>query len=358
MKFGLFYQFSDFGNIPQDQLFQEILEEIAYGEELGFDSVWLSEHHFAVYGTLGNPLTLAAAITQRTRRMQLGTAVMVLPFHHPLRLAEEAALVDVLSQGRLLLGVGRGFQPPEFHGFGTPQQASREVFLESFEIVRRALSGETFVYDGKFWHIREPTEIFPKPIQKPHPPFYLAAISPSTYDMAAHLGLPLLRAPQFSNLDTVARAFTAYKDEMRAYGYDPDTLDQPLAVRVYVAPTDAEAKAEAKHALWFYHLLATLLPGAPGRPKPAGYEHYPQDPTVLATLTLEDVWERGTCLGAPERVLRLMQRYRERSGTTHWMIQMRLGGLEHDKVLRSMELFAREVMPALRGAATGDTPVS
>jgi alkanesulfonate monooxygenase SsuD/methylene tetrahydromethanopterin reductase-like flavin-dependent oxidoreductase (luciferase family) len=358
MKFGLFYQFSDFGNIPQDQLFQEILEEIAYGEELGFDSVWLSEHHFAVYGTLGNPLTLAAAITQRTRRMQLGTAVMVLPFHYPLRLAEEAALVDVLSQGRLLLGVGRGYQPPEFHGFGTPQQASREVFLESFEIVRRALSGETFVYDGKFWHIREPTEIFPKPIQKPHPPFYLAAISPSTYDMAAHLGLPLLRAPQFSNLDTVARAFTAYKDEMRAYGYDPDTLDQPLAVRVYVAPTDAEAKAEAKHALWFYHLLATLLPGAPGRPKPAGYEHYPQDPTVLATLTLEDVWERGTCFGAPERVLRLMQRYRERSGTTHWMIQMRLGGLEHDKVLRSMELFAREVMPALRGAATGDTPVS
>lgn len=358
MKFGLFYQFSDVGNSPQDQLFQEILEEIAYGEELGFDSVWLPEHHFAVYGMLGNPLTLAAAITQRTRRMQIGTAVMVLPLHHPLRLAEEAALVDVLSQGRLLLGVGRGYQPPEFHGFGTPQQASREVFLESFEIVRRALSGETFVYDGKFWHIRDPTEIFPKPIQKPHPPFYLAAISPSTYDMAAHLGLPLLRAPQFSTLDTVARAFTAYKDEMRAYGYDPDTLDQPLAVRVYVAPTDAEAKAEAKHALWFYHLLATLLPGAPGRPKPAGYEHYPQDPTVLATLTFEDVWEHGTCFGTPERVIRLMQRYMERSGTTHWMLQMRIGGLEHDKVRRSMELFAREVMPALRGAATGDTPVS
>src|SRR4029450_4126198 len=93
MKFGLFYMFGEFGTIPQDQLFHEILEEIAYGEELGFDSVWLPEHHFAVYGMLGNPLTLAAAITQRTRRMQIGTAVMVLPFHYPLRLAVEAARV-------------------------------------------------------------------------------------------------------------------------------------------------------------------------------------------------------------------------------------------------------------------------
>src|SRR4029450_2410551 len=126
MKFGLFYQFSDCGTIPQDQLFQEILEEIAYGEELGFDSVWLPEHHFAGYGTLGNPLTLAAAITQRTRRMQIGTAVLVLPFHHPLRLAEEAALVDVLSQGRLLLGVGRGYQPPEFHGLRKHTPAPRQ----------------------------------------------------------------------------------------------------------------------------------------------------------------------------------------------------------------------------------------
>jgi alkanesulfonate monooxygenase SsuD/methylene tetrahydromethanopterin reductase-like flavin-dependent oxidoreductase (luciferase family) len=145
---------------------------------------------------------------------------------------------------------------------------------------------------------------------------------------------------------------------MRAYGYDPDTLDQPLALQVYVAPTDAEAHAETTHALWFYHLLATLLPGAPGRPKPAGYEHYPRDPTGLSTLTLHDVGERGTCFGAPERVLRLMQRYRERSDTTHWMIQMRIGGLEHDKVLRSMALFAREVMPALRDATTGDHPVA
>jgi len=178
MKFGLFYLFSDFGAIPQDQVFNEVLEEIEYGEELGFDSVWLPEHHFAVYGMMGNPITMAAAISQRTHRMKIGTAIMVLPFQHPLRVAEDAALVDALSGGRLLLGMGRGYQPPEFHGFGIPQEDSREMFLESFEILKRALSGERFVYHGKFWTIDEPTEIFPKPIQKPHPPFYRPSARP------------------------------------------------------------------------------------------------------------------------------------------------------------------------------------
>ena len=351
MKFGLFYLFSDFGHIPQDQVFHEVLEEIEYGEELGFDSVWLPEHHFAVYGMLGNPMVLAAAIAQRTRRMQIGTAIMVLPFQHPLRLAEDVALVDVLSQGRLLLGLGRGYQPPEFHGFGVPQQASREMFLEGFEILTRALSGEKFTYDGKFWKIQEPTEIYPKPIQKPHPPFYFAAISPATYDIAARLGISLLRSPQFSDLDTVAKAFEEYKARMRAYGHDPDILDQPLSVRTFVAPTDEEAKGEVQHVVWFYHLLATLLPGAPGRPKPAGYENYPRDPALLSQVSVEEVWQRGTCFGSPERVTELMKLYMQRTGTTHWMTQMRCGGVEHKKALRSMELFAKEVMPALRAEA-------
>jgi alkanesulfonate monooxygenase SsuD/methylene tetrahydromethanopterin reductase-like flavin-dependent oxidoreductase (luciferase family) len=349
MKFGLFYLFSDFGNIPQDQLFHEVLEEIEYGEELGFDSVWLPEHHFAIYGMLGNPLTLAAAISQRTRRMKIGTAIMVLSFQHPLRIAEDTALVDALSGGRVLLGLGRGYQPPEFHGFGVRQEDSRAMFLESFDILTRALSGEKFTYDGKFWQIEEPTEIFPKPLQKPHPPLYFAAISPSTYDLAAQKGVSLLRSPQFSNLGTVAEAYADYRQKMLEYGHDPDALDQPLSVRTFVAPSDAEAKAETKHVVWFYHLLATLLPGAPGRPVPSsGYENYPRDPALLSQVTVEDVWERGTCFGSPERVTALMKRYMHETGTTSFMTQMRIGGLEHKKVLRSMELFAREVMPALR----------
>ncbi len=347
MKFGLFYLFSDFGDIPQDRLFNEVLEEIEYGEELGFDSVWLPEHHFAVYGMLGNPMTFAAAVSQRTHHMRIGTAVMVLPFQHPLRLAEDAALVDVLSGGRLMLGMGRGYQPTEFHGFGVPQDKSRAMFQESFEIMTRALNGEKFTYDGEFYKIQEPTEIFPKPVQKPIPMFF-ATISPETYEIAARHGVSVLRAPQFSNLNAVAEAYEGYSSKMREYGFDPESLDQPLSVRSYVAPTDEEAKEATPHALWFYHLLATLLPGAPGRPRPAGYENYPQDPAVLAKTTLDDVWERGTCFGNPDRVTELMKKYMHGIGATSFMCQMRIGGLEHKKVMRSMDLFAKHVMPALR----------
>ncbi|HJO83477.1 MAG: LLM class flavin-dependent oxidoreductase [SAR202 cluster bacterium] len=349
MHFGLFYLFSDFGNIPQDQVFNEVLDEIEYAEELGFDSIWLPEHHFAVYGMLGNPLTLAAAIAQRTTKMKIGTAVMILPFQHPLRVAEDAALVDALSGGRLLLGLGRGYQPPEFHGFGVPQSDSSAMFNESFEIIRRALSGEKFTFGGRFWNIEEPTEIFPKPIQKPHPPFYLASVTPRSLDIAARNGMSLLRAPQFSTLDTVAEAYTTYRSMMREHGHDPDSLDQPLSVRTYVAPTMEDARAEAEHVVWFYKLMATLLPGAPGRPAPpSGYENYPQDPSALSAITVDDVLERGTAFGTPDRVIETMKTYMHRLGATSFMTQMRIGGLKHSKVRKSMELFAKEVMPALR----------
>lgn len=215
--------------------------------------------------------------------------------------------------------------------------------------MKKALSGEKFTYDGDYWKIEEPTEIFPKPIQTPHPPFYLASVTPRSIEVAARHGMSLIRAPQFSTMDSVALAFADYKARMREFGHEPDMLDQPLSVRTYVAPTDAEAQAEAKHMVWFYRLMATLLPGAPGRPAPpAGYENYPQDPSVLANITLDDVLERGTAFGSPDTVIETLKTYMHRLGGTHFMVQMRIGGLEHDKVRRSMELFAKEVMPALR----------
>jgi alkanesulfonate monooxygenase SsuD/methylene tetrahydromethanopterin reductase-like flavin-dependent oxidoreductase (luciferase family) len=352
MKFGLFYLFSDFGNVSQQQLFDEVLVEIERGEELGFDSVWLPEHHFSIHGMLGNPLLLAAAVAQRTQQMMIGTGVVILPFQHPLRVAEDAAMVDALSDGRLLLGVGRGYQPPEFHGFGVNQNDSSGMYEESIEILKRALSGEKFAYDGEFYTIDDPVQIFPKPLQTPHPPLYSASVSGHSLEVAARFNMSLLRGPQFSNLDTVAATFSEYTGLLNKYGHDPAALDQPVLMRVYVAPTDEEAKPETEHALWFYRLLATLVPGAPGREEvPKGYEAYPIDPKAFSKLTLEDVWERGTAFGSPERVTEILKTYMRKLGVNNIIVQMRIGGLEHDKVLRSMELYANEVMPALREEA-------
>ena len=363
MKFGLFYLFSKFGDIPQERIFSEVLEEIDYGEELGFDSVWLPEHHFSVYGTLGNPMTFAAAIAQRTKRMLIGTAVMVLPFQHPLRLAEDAALVDALSGGRLLLGIGRGYQVPEFDVLDVPQHASRAMFLESLEIIKKAFTEDNFSYEGNFWKVRNAT-VFPKPVQKPHPPIYWAGISPATYELAGRLGYPVLRGPNFTSISAVEQAYEVYTTRLLENGYDPEGMDLPFSLKIYVAPTDEEAKAEIHHALWFYHTLARLLPGAPGRPTPAGYEQYPRDPSFLGELTPDQLWNAGvdegsgTVFGSPERVIEQLRFYQSRTRINHWMLWFKIGGLEHHKVMRSMELFTKHVMPALQEEEAGRAAIT
>jgi alkanesulfonate monooxygenase SsuD/methylene tetrahydromethanopterin reductase-like flavin-dependent oxidoreductase (luciferase family) len=134
--------------------------------------------------------------------MLIGTAVMVLPFQHPSRLAEDAAMVDALSGGRLLLGVGRGYQVPEFDVLDVPQDQSRAMFLESLEIIKKAFTEDNFSYQGQFWKVCNAT-VFPKPVQKPHPPIYWAGISPATYELAGRLGYPVLRGPNFTSVSAV-----------------------------------------------------------------------------------------------------------------------------------------------------------
>ena len=352
MKVGLMFLFSDLGRLPQDQVFNEVVEEISYAEELGFDSVWLPEHHFATPGLLGNPITLTAAISQRTRRIKLGIGAIVLPFHHPLRLAEDTALLDVLSAGRLLLGAGRGWQVPEFQAFQVPQSDSRAMFLESLEIVRQAWTQDRFSYDGEFWKF-EDVSVFPKPVQKPHPPLYWTVVTPGSYELAGSLGYPIIRSLNFVALNTVQTGTELYAAQLNRAGKTLDDVDMPLTVQVYVAPTDEEAQREAvPNVQWFYRHLAGFLPGAPGRPRPErGYEQYPDAPEAVAGAAAENPWEWGACYGSPETVLASMQAYSRQTFTNHWLAWMRIGKIEHHKVMHSMELFAKSVMPELKRGA-------
>jgi alkanesulfonate monooxygenase SsuD/methylene tetrahydromethanopterin reductase-like flavin-dependent oxidoreductase (luciferase family) len=354
------FLFSDLGRLPQERAFKEVVEEISYAEELGFDSVWLPEHHFATPGLLGNPITLVAAISQRTRRIKLGIGALVLPFHHPLRLAEDTALLDVLSEGRLLLGAGRGWQVPEFQAFQVSQSDSRAMFRESLEIVQRAWTQDCISFDGEFWKFKDVT-VFPKPVQKPHPPLYWTVVTPGSYELAGHLGYPIIRSLNFVALNTVETGTELYAAQLNKAGKTLDDVDMPLSVQVYVAPTDEEAQRDAlPNVHWFYRHLAGFLPGAPGRPRPErGYEQYPEEPAAVADSAAENPWQWGACYGSPETVLASMKAYSSRTFTNHWLAWMRIGELEHRKVMRSMELFATHVMPELkREAAPAPTLVT
>ncbi len=348
MQFGMMYLFSEFGEKPQAQVFKEFLEEVELAEELGFDSIWLPEHHFSVYGMLGDTLTMAAAIAQRTKRIKIGTAVVLLPLHHPVRVAEQAALVDCLSEGRLLLGVGRAYQPGEFAGFGMDPATSRDRFFEAMDILLKCFSGETFSHDGEFWSCKD-VQLYPRAVQQPHPPIYMAAVSPPSYKLAAQHGLSILRAPRFTSLEVVQEQWNEYAKYMNEAGRDPMAQDQPMLLQTYVAETEAEAKETAEpHAMWYHELLQKVLPGAPGKEVHASYEIYDQVRQAHAHVTYEHLASWGSAFGTPEQVADRVLTYATEAGVNHWMSEMKFGGMSHEETKRSMRLFAAEVMPRVR----------
>ncbi len=348
MQFGLMYLFSEFGDKPQSQVFDEFLDEVAYAEELGFDAVWLPEHHFSVYGMLGDTLTLAAAVAQRTSRIKIGTAVVLLPLLHPVRVAEQAALVDVLSNGRLLLGLGRGYQPKEFEGFGMDPTESRDRFAEALDMLLSTFSTDHYDHQGKFWSCQDVT-LFPKPVQRPHPPLYMAAVSPPSYEIAADLGLSILRAPRFTSIGVVEEQWQAYCERMAKNGRDPAALDQPMLMQTYVAESAEEARRVAEPAAgWYHELFQKVLPGAPGQKVQQSYEIYDTIRQAHAQVTAEDLSEWGSAFGTPDQVVDRIMAYIGRGGVSHWMAEMKFGGITHAQARRSMELFAKEVMPTVK----------
>ena len=177
MKFSLFYIPACQEGETYKHEFDLLIEQCEVADELGYDTVFLAEHHFSRVGMCPDALMVALAIAQRTKKIRIGTAICIMPFHNPVRLAEQAALVDVLSGGRLELGVGRGSQPKEFQGFNISPSESREKMQEGLEVMTRLLEGECLTFHGKHYSCID-AEIFPKPIQKPRPPIWLAGTSP------------------------------------------------------------------------------------------------------------------------------------------------------------------------------------
>lgn len=189
IRFGLWYDFRNPPQWPQasDCLYSEILEQIAWAENHGFDDVWLSEHHFIEDGYLPSILPAAAAIAARTKRIRIASGVLLMPFHNPVRLAEDITVVDSISGGRLELGVGVGFKNEEFEALGVPFKERGARTNQSLEIIRRLLGGETVTFKSEFFDFKN-VKVTPGPIQKPHPPVWLGGFTPAALRRAARYG--------------------------------------------------------------------------------------------------------------------------------------------------------------------------
>ncbi len=318
-------------------------------EHTGFDSVWIAEHHFTEYGTCASPAVTLAAVAARTERIRLGTGVVVLPLNHPLRVAEDYAFLDNLSGGRVDLGIGRGYQPIEFQGFDVDPGASRAMFAESLDVIRSAWTEDRFSYDGEFYRVRD-VSVRPRPVQQPHPPLWMAALSPESFDVCARFGLNLMCAPVFGfDIDAGSAHIERYRRTLASRGAGNEHSIAALAI-TYVAESTQQAREELRDAvLWYYRTLARYIaPAGVARPT-AGFELYSEAREFLETVDWETTLERGAVVcGSPAEVADRIEALRERCGFTHYLAWTRIGGLEHAKVMRSMELMAEHVMPAFR----------
>jgi alkanesulfonate monooxygenase SsuD/methylene tetrahydromethanopterin reductase-like flavin-dependent oxidoreductase (luciferase family) len=345
VKFGVQNLFpAEGGNDHRVML--ETLEEIQLADELGFDSAWLAEHHFSRYGILGNPLLLAAAIAETTQRIRIGTAVVVLPFHNPLRLAEDAATIDILSGGRLDLGVGRGYQPKEFKGFGIDAETSKKRYAETVDILRLAWTEESFSYDGEFYKV-DNVDVSARPVQPGGPPILHAVVSPASFPERGRLGDRIITSPTFSPLGLVKRNFDAYREALREAGHDPADFDIPFMQQTWVGRTTDRLPDVAEAALAYYKTVGQILPGST-EAIAAEVEYYDKVRSHIELLTIEQTLTHGGNFGSVDQVVDTLGRLATELGVTHYICWFRIPSLDRRLALDAMETFASEVIPQLR----------
>ncbi len=335
-------------NKTEREIIKEQMELMTVAESLGFDSTWPAEHHFSEYGFCGSPQLSLAAIAERTSRIRLGTGVVVLPFHHPLRVAEDFAFLDQLSDGRVTLGLGRGYQPLEYRGFQVDQTASREIFSEGVEIIRQAWTQERVNFKGTHYCI-EDLEVRPHPYQKPTPPMYSAVLSPESFRMAGRTGMNLMMSAAFGATPKQAQTGIAeYRAGREEAGLDPMGGKVACLLMVYVADSVDRAHKEFKDPVeWYYKTIAKYVANKGQVVK--GYEMYSKTQSLAGSLTFESLLG-GTSMvcGDVDHCAERLSTLAESYGFDELLIWTRLGGLETKKVLRSMELLSDSVMPKVR----------
>ncbi len=348
MKFGMFYVLESPDGEYQ-RAYKEMFGQIEYAEELGFDSVWLAEHHGSAYGSIPNGAVACSAVAKITERLRIGMAVSILPFQNPVRTAEDYAMVDVISGGRLDMGVGRGYQPMEFKNLmlADKQSISREIFEESLDILIGLWENERFSYQGKHYQLDD-VAITPRPVQRPRPPIYVAAISPTTFDLVDKYGLNIMVTPTLMDLESLKAFVVDAKRKLIAGGRDPKSLNFPMNWQMHLAETEEEAFARPSEALdWYFNLVMDLVPKGPNAP--AGYEYMRDTAAAFEEMGGVDVsaLKQGgiIMLGTPEEATAKIADLRDTIGQQEIFCWMRIGGLEDWKVKESMKIFANEVMP-------------
>ena len=351
MDFGLFFLMQRDEQWSESAVYDSDVQQMLAAESLGYQSVWIAEHHFNDYGLCPAPQVLAAFVAARTSRLRLGMGVSLLPLHHPIDLAEQLAVLDVVSGGRLDVGIGRGGTLQDYQTFRSERADARLRIEEGIALMRDCWTGAPFDFAGQF-HSAERVHVRPRPAQRPHPPLYIACNSEDSVLSAARLGLPMLSS-FFVPVDALQRRRAVYREASRAAGRseaDIDALErQGWGMRVvHVAPDRDEAlRATEPPFMGYQHKMARLRSDATGGSVPNSF-----DRSLLRLRAFADYLADGWALiGTPAEVRDGLQQYLEVTGYQRVLLLMALPGLPTPLALRSMRMFATDVAPALKQVA-------
>jgi alkanesulfonate monooxygenase SsuD/methylene tetrahydromethanopterin reductase-like flavin-dependent oxidoreductase (luciferase family) len=331
MKFGLFGGARARGGPAGDSDgYHHFINYVIEAERLGFSSVFLVEHHFTGFGQVSASLNLLSYLAARTERIRLGTAVVVLPWHNPVLVAEEAATLDLLSNGRLDFGVGKGYRPYEFSGFCIPQDEATARFDEAIDVIRRAWTSKgRFSYSGTRWHY-DNIVVEPAPIQQPHPPFWLGAGSAESIRRAAREGYNLL-LDQIAPVDVIIDRVRIFREECERVGrgYDPMMVGVTRGLQI------VHNEEERKRAIVTRREVLKNIGDLARGPGAERYHHIKDDADAFE---LDD----APLLGTPEEIIARLKR-------------LEAGGIENvlfaapGASVAGLRTFAEEIMPAFAG---------
>ncbi|HEU0072601.1 MAG TPA: LLM class flavin-dependent oxidoreductase [Dehalococcoidia bacterium] len=347
------------------QNYHDHIDEMAYCEDLGFDGVVFNEHHYSAYGTMPSPNLIAAALSQRTKRMRIGVLGNILPLRsHPVRVAEEYAMIDCLTNGRLIAGFVRGV-PAEYVWYNVEPTESRGRFEEAYELITTAWTQPVWSHKGEFFEF-EDCALWPRPLQQPYPPIWVAARSAESLEWCVSKRLPV--AQVYSTTAQIEDTFGYYREVAQQAGWEAEPDHFILTRHIYVGESDEAARRIAEPALRYFFTLSARgfneavneraadrakLNAALNSERSFNYFREENRPRIdFSTLSWEELVSTGYVIaGSPETVVSQLQEQMASVGAGHFMGMFHIGNMAHDEVLRSLERFSRHVMPALNGAA-------
>lgn len=340
MDIGLLFPFRNppQWRVPYPEFYAEQLRQAQIAEELGYDTIWLTEHHFAEDGYSPSLLPIAGTLAGMTSRVRIGTFLLLLPLHNAVRVAEDAATVDILSNGRFDMGLGQGYARSEFEGYGIPRNERGSRMEEGVQVIKGIWTEDPFSYQGKHYNLKG-ISLEPKPAQSPHPPLWIGANAPKAVERAARLGCHFLGGGASETQES-------YDTALLKHGRDPNDYYAAQLRWTYVAETHDQAWEDCQEHL--HYMLSWYGRWLSEAKDFSGAEQFLQLPSPSELRKNPEALLGNPMVGTPDEIGAEIQKFVGEVRTTHIVMGMHLPGIAPEKSRRSMELFAKEVMPGLR----------